>query len=152
LGLRCAEEDAFTPSAPPRSFAASLRATGILPGLQLSGSLSLPTAAARSAPQPHIGNHELIVEFDCLIVLTGGDFDLDLYRLICRRVAQWDPPLHEIVIDLSDAVQLTDWGSVALLALDRYAESQELLTFVITPRAEIRAQLESECRWIKLIS
>jgi len=84
--------------------------------------------------------------------LTGGDFDLDLYRLICRRVAHQDPPLHEIVIDLSDAVQLTDWGSVALLALDRYAESQELLTFVISARAEIRAQLESECRWIRLIS
>ena len=102
------------------------------------------------APAP-AASHELITQFDSLIVLTEGVIDLSLYELIRSAANRQGPHLKEILIDLSRADTLTESGCATLIALDEYASQRNLLTFFVGAGSDIRSRAQGLCsrvRWI----
>lgn len=95
--------------------------------------------------------HQLITQFDSLIVLTQGMVDLGLYELICSAADRHGPQLKEILIDLAGADPLTLSGCAALLALDKYATNRDLQVYIVAAGTEVRTRAQDLCRrliWI----
>ena len=122
--------------------------------MQITTNTHRPSVDARRGklhtPAP-VTNHELITQFDSLIVLADGVVDLGLYDLVCSAANRQGPHLKEILIDLSRADPLTLSGCAALIALDKYASQRNLLVYIVAAGTEIRSRVQDLCgrlHWI----